>query len=146
MMSSTNMAPEQVFHRAADESLPVLETIFRMHLDTLQHCSLDPRSYHLVRIAALIAIDAPPASYLTHLAVAADDGVTAEDVQGVAVAIARLVGSPRITAAAAQGSRVGGSPGRERRGLNLDGRRDVQGHGRSDTHLGGDPARSDGIQ
>ena len=99
-MTSTNMAPEQAFSQAADESLPVLETIFQMHLDTLENCSLDPRTYHLVRIAALIAVDAPPASYLTHLSMAADDGVTAEDVQGVAVAIAPLVGSPRITAAA----------------------------------------------
>ncbi len=101
-MTSTHMEPTQAFSEAADESFPVLETIFQMHLDTLANCSLDPRTYHLVRIAALIAIGAPPASYLAHLSLARDSGVTAEDVQGVAVAIAPLVGSPRITAAAGQ--------------------------------------------
>lgn len=99
-MASTRMAPEQAFSEAAEENHPVLETIFQMHLDTLANCSLDPRTYHLVRLAALIAMDAPPASYLANLSVAADDGLTVEDAQGVAVAIAPIVGAPRITAAA----------------------------------------------
>lgn len=99
-MASTNMAPEQAISEAAEESHPVLETVFQMHLDTLANCSLDARTYHLVRLAALIAMDAPPASYLANLAIAADDGLTVEDAQGVAVAIAPIVGAPRITAAA----------------------------------------------
>lgn len=99
-MASTNMAPEQAFSEAAEESHPVLETVFQMHLDTMANCSLDLRSYHLVRLAALIAMDAPPASYLANLALAAEDGLSVEDAQGVAVAIAPIVGAPRITAAA----------------------------------------------
>lgn len=99
-MTSTNMAPEQVLSQAADGSFPVIETVFQMHLDTLANCSLEPRAYHLVRLAALISVDAPPASYLAHLSMAADDGVSVEDAQGVAVAIAPLVGTPRVTAAA----------------------------------------------
>lgn len=99
-MTSTNMAPQQAFSQAADGDFPVLETVFQMHLDTVANCSLDPMTFHLVRLAALIAIDAPPASYLTHLSMAAADGVTVEDAQGVAVAIAPLVGTPRITGAA----------------------------------------------
>lgn len=99
-MASTHMAPEQAFSEAAEEHHPVLETVFQMHLDTLANCSLDPRSYHLARLAALIAVDAPPASYMVNLSMAADDGVTVEDAQGVAVAIAPIVGAPRITAAA----------------------------------------------
>lgn len=99
-MASTKIAPEKAFSEAAEESYPVLETVFQMHLDTLANCSLDPRTYHLARLAALIAMDAPPASYLANLSMAADDGVTVEDAQGVAVAIAPIVGAPRITAAA----------------------------------------------
>jgi alkylhydroperoxidase/carboxymuconolactone decarboxylase family protein YurZ len=99
-MSYTDMDPEQVLAEAADASHPVLETIFLMNLDTLANCSLDAKTYHLVRLAALIAVDAPPASYLAHIPLAADAGVTIEDAQGVAVAIAPLVGSPRVTAAA----------------------------------------------
>lgn len=97
---TTHMAPEQTFSQAADESFPVLEAVFRMNLDTLGESSLDPRTYHLVRLAALIAVGAPPASYLAHLPTAADSGVSVEDAQGVAIAVAPLVGSPRITAAA----------------------------------------------
>lgn len=99
-MASTNIAPEKAFSEAAEESHPVLETVFQMHLDTFANCSLDARTYHLVRLAALIAMDAPPASYLANLSMAADDGVNVEDAQGVAVAIAPIVGAPRITAAA----------------------------------------------
>ncbi len=98
-MTTTDTAPE-AFSQAAHGDLPVLETVFQMNLDTLPNCSLDARTFHLVRLAALIAVNAPPASYLTHLALASEQGVTVEDAQGVAVAIAPLVGSPRITAAA----------------------------------------------
>jgi alkylhydroperoxidase/carboxymuconolactone decarboxylase family protein YurZ len=99
-MSNMDMEAQEAFAQAADESFPVLETIFQMNLDSLPNCSLDAKTYHLVRLAALIAVNAPPASYLTHIPLAADAGVTIEDAQGVAVAIAPLVGSPRITAAA----------------------------------------------
>ena len=37
---------------------------------------LDARSYALVKIAALIALDAPPASYLWQVANALDAGAT----------------------------------------------------------------------
>jgi 4-carboxymuconolactone decarboxylase len=78
----------------------VLEAITKMHLDTLESCDLDERAYHLVRIAALVASDAPPASYLVHLGVAAERGITAAEMQSTLVAIAPIVGSVRITAAA----------------------------------------------
>ena len=61
---------------------------------------LDPRSFALVKIAALIALDAPPASYLWQVSNAVDAGVTAADLAGVLRAIAPQVGGPRIVAAA----------------------------------------------
>ncbi len=61
---------------------------------------LDPRSFALVKIAALIALDAPPASYLWQVGNALDAGVTAEDLIGVLRAIMPQVGLPKIVAAA----------------------------------------------
>ena len=61
---------------------------------------LDPRTYSLVKIAALIALDAPPASYLWQVANALGSGCTPEDLLGVLKAIAPQVGGPRTVAAA----------------------------------------------
>jgi 4-carboxymuconolactone decarboxylase len=61
---------------------------------------LDARSYALVKIAALIALDAPPASYLWQVANALDAGATPADLMGVLIAVAPQVGGPRTVAAA----------------------------------------------
>ena len=61
---------------------------------------LDPRSYALVKLAALIALDAPPASYVWQVANALDDGATPTDIVGVLIAVAPQVGGPRVVAAA----------------------------------------------
>jgi alkylhydroperoxidase/carboxymuconolactone decarboxylase family protein YurZ len=53
-----------------------------------------------VKIAALIALDAPPASYLWQVANALDGGATPEDIVGVLKAVAPQVGGPRVVAAA----------------------------------------------
>lgn len=61
---------------------------------------LDARSFSLVKIAALVALDAPPASYLWQVANAVDAGVSPSDIAGVLRAIAPQVGGPRVMAAA----------------------------------------------
>jgi alkylhydroperoxidase/carboxymuconolactone decarboxylase family protein YurZ len=61
---------------------------------------LDPRSFALVKIAALVALDAPPASYLWQVQAALDAGVTAREIVGVLTAIAPQVGVPKVIAAA----------------------------------------------
>ncbi len=61
---------------------------------------LDPRAYSLVKIAALVALDAPPASYLWQIANALDSGATPREILGVLRAIAPQVGGPRCIAAA----------------------------------------------
>jgi 4-carboxymuconolactone decarboxylase len=61
---------------------------------------LDPRTFALVKVAALIALDAPPASYAWQVGNAIDEGATAEDVLGVLRAVAPQVGGPRLIAAA----------------------------------------------
>jgi alkylhydroperoxidase/carboxymuconolactone decarboxylase family protein YurZ len=61
---------------------------------------LDERTFALVKIAALIALDAPPASYTWQLGNALAVGVSPEDVVGVLVAVAPQVGGPKVIAAA----------------------------------------------
>ena len=61
---------------------------------------LDDRSYALVKIAALIALDAPPASYVWQVGLALAAGATPEDIVGVLIAIAPQVGGPKLVSAA----------------------------------------------
>jgi len=61
---------------------------------------LDNRSFALVKIAALIAVDAPPASYMWQIGNAIAEGVTPEEVLGTMWAVAPQVGGPRLISAA----------------------------------------------
>ena len=61
---------------------------------------LDERAFALVKIAALIALDAPPASFAWQVGAAIEAGVTPEDILGVLRAVAPQVGGPRVVAAA----------------------------------------------
>ena len=61
---------------------------------------LDEKTFALVKIATLIALDAPPASFAWQVANAVDAGVTPEDIVGVLRAVAPQVGGPRVIAAA----------------------------------------------
>jgi alkylhydroperoxidase/carboxymuconolactone decarboxylase family protein YurZ len=79
---------------------PVLEQLALMQMDTLERSGLDSTAYHLARLAALVAMDAAPVSYLANLSVAAEDGITLEQAQGVLVAVAPIVGGARIASAA----------------------------------------------
>ncbi len=78
---------------------PVLDTLADIIAASLEHNSLPPRELMLVRIAALIAVDAPAASYLANAGAAADSGITAEDIQAIMIGVAPVVGTPRVVAA-----------------------------------------------
>jgi hypothetical protein len=78
---------------------PVLDLLARMTADSVDVSSLDPRSILLVRIAALISVDAPPASYLLNLGIASEVDVDAGQVQGILAAVAPIVGTARVAAA-----------------------------------------------
>jgi alkylhydroperoxidase/carboxymuconolactone decarboxylase family protein YurZ len=82
----------------ADET-PVLDTLTEMTAASLEHCDLDPASLMLVRIAALVAAGAPPASYLLNAPAAGEAGITVDQVQDVLAAVAPIVGAPRVMAA-----------------------------------------------
>ena len=56
----------------------------------------------LIRFGALVALDAAPLSYLTHLAVGQEAGLDAGQVEDALLALAPLVGSARIVSAASK--------------------------------------------
>jgi 4-carboxymuconolactone decarboxylase len=78
---------------------PVLDLLATMTADSLEASSLDSETLALVRIAALVAVDAPASSYLLNLAAANEIGLDADDVRGVLAAVAPIVGTARVASA-----------------------------------------------
>ncbi len=78
----------------------MLEQLLKMQLHNLEESELDPRTYSLVKIATLIAVDAPPASFMAQVTIALEAGVTPEEILGVLIAVAPQVGIPKVVAAA----------------------------------------------
>jgi 4-carboxymuconolactone decarboxylase len=83
----------------ATSETPVLDLLERMTVDSVATSSLDVQGIALVRLAALVASDAPAVSYALNLAVDAEVGLDANDVRGVLAAIAPIVGTSRVAAA-----------------------------------------------
>ena len=79
---------------------PVLDLLVGMTADSVEASNLDAETLLQVRIAALVAVDAPVASYLMNLGVARDLDIGAEQVEGVLAAVAPIVGTARVVAAA----------------------------------------------
>ena len=78
----------------------VLEEILAYRDAEQASTGLDGRTFSLVKIAALIALDAPPASYMWQVANALEAGATPRDLIGVLRAVLPQVGGPRAMAAA----------------------------------------------
>jgi len=82
----------------ADQT-PVLDLLAEMTAASVQASSLDAPTLALVRVAALVAVDAPAVSYLLNLGVASEVGVDGDQVRGVLAAIAPIVGTARVASA-----------------------------------------------
>jgi hypothetical protein len=85
----------------ADEasSSPILDLLASMNRAGIETSTLDAESIMLVRLAALVAVDAPPVSYMLNLEMAGDVNVDAEQIEGMLAAIAPIVGSARVASA-----------------------------------------------
>jgi alkylhydroperoxidase/carboxymuconolactone decarboxylase family protein YurZ len=78
---------------------PVLDTLTDMTAASVDHNTLSPRDYMLARVAALVAVDAPPMSWFANAAAIEESGLTTDDIQGVMIAVAPVVGAPRVMSA-----------------------------------------------
>ena len=78
---------------------PVLDTLTDMTAASVEHNSLSPREFMIARLAAMVAVDAPPISYFVSASAIEQSGMTAEDIQGVMIAVAPVTGAPRVMSA-----------------------------------------------
>ena len=78
---------------------PVLDLLASMTADSMAASTLDAETFMLVRIAALVAVDAPSVSYLMNLAVAGELDIDSDRIRGVLAAVAPIVGTPRVASA-----------------------------------------------
>lgn len=78
---------------------PVLDLLAGMTAASIETSSLDSETLMLVRIAALVAVDAPPISYALNLEAAGELEIDPEQVRGVLAAVAPIVGTPRVASA-----------------------------------------------
>ena len=85
-----------------EAATPVLDVLATMTEAALERSTLDPAAQIMLRFAALVAIDAAPASYLFHFGAGADEGLTLEDAQQVLVTLAPVVGTARIVSASSK--------------------------------------------
>ena len=66
----------------------------RIELERLS--GLGERTIELVRLGTLVALGAPPDAFASHVARAVEGGVAAQEIWGVVLAVAPLVGVPRL--------------------------------------------------
>lgn len=79
---------------------PVLDTVLEMTAASVDRVDFSDEALMLVRLAALVAVDAPTASYLVNLGAGAQTALTLEDARSVLIAVAPIVGAPRVVSAA----------------------------------------------
>jgi 4-carboxymuconolactone decarboxylase len=89
-----------------EAATPVLDVLATMTEAALERSTLDPATQIMLRFAALVAVDAAPASYLFHFGAGSDEGLTLEDAQQVLVTLAPVVGTARIVSAGSKIARA----------------------------------------
>jgi 4-carboxymuconolactone decarboxylase len=98
-MASSQQA-DQMLEQMADSNPELVEGLIGLHLQNIENSGLDPRTHALVRLASLITLGAPSASYAWQVSLARESGVTADEIAGVVVAVTPTAGLPRAVAAA----------------------------------------------
>ena len=72
---------------------PAIESSFK-------ESGLDPKTFMLVRIAALATLDAAPASWLMNIEASGEAGLDPETILGTLIAILPVIGTARVVSAA----------------------------------------------
>lgn len=93
-------ATRESLFRLTSGDVDVISAGLKVREQWQQDSNLDPRTYSLCKIAALVAVDAPPASYAWQVAAALDAGATPKEILGVLRAVFPQVGGPRVIEAA----------------------------------------------
>jgi 4-carboxymuconolactone decarboxylase len=77
-----------------------IEALLQTDRQNAAFAGLDDRSHALVRLGALIALDASPASYMCSVEAALGTGASYEEIVGTLIALLPIVGVPRVVSAA----------------------------------------------
>jgi alkylhydroperoxidase/carboxymuconolactone decarboxylase family protein YurZ len=101
-MTEEYLAASDETDTSDEAATPVLDVLATMTEAAVARSTLDPAAQILLRFAALVALDAAPASYLFHFGAGADQGLTLEDAQQVLVTLAPVVGTARIVSASSK--------------------------------------------
>jgi alkylhydroperoxidase/carboxymuconolactone decarboxylase family protein YurZ len=99
-MSANMTNPQETLQGIAKGDVSVLDTLKSYIESSFTESGLDPKTFMLVRIAALATLDAAPASWLMNLNVSGDAGLAPEQILGTLIAIAPVIGTARIVSAA----------------------------------------------
>jgi 4-carboxymuconolactone decarboxylase len=97
---SVDQATHQTLLSLAIGDTGVLGEAVEIRAQMQADSSLDPKTFALVKIGALVALDAAPASYMWQVQAALDAGASPQEILGVLTAVAAQTGMPRVVAAA----------------------------------------------
>ena len=82
----------------SDES--TLSSLLEVQVENIEKSGLDARAHAFVRLGALVALDAAPASFIWQVNMALQSGLTKEEIVGVLVALAPTIGLAKVVSAA----------------------------------------------
>jgi 4-carboxymuconolactone decarboxylase len=77
-----------------------VKDVLAMQLTNVDASGLDPKTHALVRLGALIALDASQSSFQWNASTALASGATVDEIVGVLIAVAQTVGLARVASAA----------------------------------------------
>ena len=98
---ASNGDTEDLLRRLALHDEIAIASILGPPMADLDGCELSDRTNAQVRLAALVALEAAPASYQWAVGVALAAGVTEDEIVGVVLSVAAVVGAARVHSAAA---------------------------------------------
>jgi 4-carboxymuconolactone decarboxylase len=100
MAEQVQMDTPTLFKRIAYNDAELIDSLLSIQIRNIENSGLDPRTHALVRLAALVSIDAAPASFNWQVALAKSSGVSDAEILGVLVALAPTIGMAKVVAAA----------------------------------------------
>jgi 4-carboxymuconolactone decarboxylase len=114
MRTTVERQPEDLLRRLALNDEAAIASILSAGMADVHGSELSDRANAQVRLAALVALEAAPASYQWAVGVALAAGVTEDEIVGVVLSVAPVVGAARVhSAAAALVGALGYEPGRD---------------------------------
>jgi alkylhydroperoxidase/carboxymuconolactone decarboxylase family protein YurZ len=99
-MSEPTLTALANLQRVAQGDPTVLSLVRPAIESSFKESGLDPKTFMLVRIAALAALDAAPASWLMNIEASGEAGLDPDAVLGTLIAIFPVIGTARLVSAA----------------------------------------------